>query len=127
MRKKRHVYNAKEAVSLALSLLSDRHKEHFITIYLDARRNVIKAEVVSIGTINSCLVHPREVFRTAIVCRACSVVCMHNHPSGGTEASEADKEVSKRLKSAGKLIGIEVDDNIIFEASGKFGQIGFWD
>lgn len=118
--RKRKIYRASDAVSLALEMLLDKHKEHFITIYLDAANKVIKTEIVSIGTINACLVHPREVFRTAIVCRACSVVCLHNHPSGTMVASEADISVLDRLKRVGREVGIEVVDSIIFDAGGKY-------
>ncbi|MFH0892478.1 MAG: JAB domain-containing protein [Candidatus Falkowbacteria bacterium] len=109
-----------EAVRLARKLVTDPYKEHFIAIYLSARNDVVKTELVSLGTLNASIVHPREVFRPAIMSRACAIIVLHNHPSGDVSPSESDLELTKRLKNAGQLLGIEVLDHVIFEKGDRF-------
>jgi len=91
-------------------------KEHFIVFYLDTQNRILGKETVSIGTLNTSLIHPRECFRTAIIKTAASVIFVHNHPSGGLEPSVEDLSITKRLASSGKLLGIEVVDHIIVTA-----------
>jgi DNA repair protein RadC len=91
----------------------DRNKEHFFLISLNTRSKVKFVELVSIGTVNSGLVHPREVFRRSILRGASSVIVCHNHPSGDPEPSEEDIGITRRLIEAGKIIGIEVLDHVI--------------
>jgi len=100
---------------------SDR--ELFVGLYLNARNQVVAHHVISIGTTNANLVHPREVFKPAIIKNACSVIVAHNHPSGGTDPSEADLEVTKRLTDAGQLLGIELLDHVIITPDGKTHSI----
>jgi DNA repair protein RadC len=88
-------------------------REHFVVFYLDAREQEIKREVVSIGSLNESLVHPREVFESAIRFNAASIIVSHNHPSGDFEPSQADVEITRKLRHAGKLLGIEVTDHVI--------------
>ena len=100
----------------ALPLLTEiklQKKEHFMVIYLNARQEVILKEVISIGTLNASLVHPREVFEPAVKHLASVVLLAHNHPSGDVEPSEADISITKRLEEVGKIMGIEVMDHII--------------
>lgn len=103
---------AKDAVA-QLQELRTAKREHFVVLYLNARNQLIHKETISVGTVNANLVHPREVFYPAIEHLACSVIVAHNHPSGGVEPSEADLELTDRLKEAGKLIGIELRDHLI--------------
>lgn len=98
--------------------IRDSKKEHFVTFFLDARNQNIKREIISIGTLNTNLVHPREVFESAIVHVAAQVIIAHNHPSGSLEPSSEDHEVTHRLRDAGKLLGIEVLDHVIVSRSG---------
>jgi DNA repair protein RadC len=98
----------------------DRDKEHFIAIGLDARNKIKYAEVVSIGTANASLVHPREVFRRAIIYGVTSLIIGHNHPSGDTDPSDADLTVTNRLKDAGQLLGISLLDHVIVATSGYY-------
>ena len=91
----------------------DRDKEHFYVILLNARNRAIITDLVSVGTVNASLVHPREVFRRAIQLAASHIIVAHNHPSGGLEPSAGDLEVTKRLKDAGKILGIELIDHLI--------------
>lgn len=98
--------------------IRDSKKEHFVVFFLDARNQEIKREVISIGTLNANLVHPREVFEPAIIHTAAQMIIAHNHPSGNLEPSKEDREVTHRLRDAGKLLGIEVLDHIIISHSG---------
>jgi DNA repair protein RadC len=88
-------------------------REHFIAIYLDTQNRVIERQTISIGTLNSSLVHPREVFEPAVKLSAASVIVAHNHPSGELEPSGEDREVTKRLIQAGKVLGVDLVDHII--------------
>ena len=106
------INSAKDAVA-QLQELRTAKKEHFVVLYLNARNQLIHKETISIGTLNANLVHPREVFKPAFEYLAASIIVAHNHPSGGTEPSEADLELTKRLKEAGKILGIEMADHII--------------
>ncbi len=88
-------------------------KEHLRGIYLNNHYKVIHDEIISIGTVNSSIIHPREVFKPAIEFGAAAVVLAHNHPSGEVKASQADVEITKQLVAAGKLIGIHLIDHVI--------------
>lgn len=87
--------------------------EHFQAVLLNARRKLIKVHQISQGLADSILVHPREVFRAAIAANACSIVLVHNHPSGDPTPSESDIRVTRDLIRAGQLLKIEVADHII--------------
>lgn len=95
-------------------------RESFHVLLLDGRHRLITSEVVSVGTLTASLVHPREVFRSAIREAAAAVVLVHNHPSGDPTPSGEDRAVTERLRSAGELIGIEVVDHVIVAAGGHF-------
>ena len=93
--------------------IRDNKKEHFVIFFLDTQNQEVKREVVSVGTLNSSLIHPREVFEPAIKCLASHIIISHNHPSGSLEPSNEDLAVTRRLVEAGKLLGIEVLDHVI--------------
>lgn len=93
--------------------IRDNKKEHFIVFYLDTRNQKIKREVISVGTLNANLVHPREVFEPAIYQTAAQILIAHNHPSGDIKPSDDDLAVTKRLLEAGKILGIEIIDHVI--------------
>jgi len=95
-------------------------REHFIAITLDGSSRVINTHIISIGTLNQSLVHPREVFYPAIKDKSAAIIIAHNHPSGQLLPSRADKQVTTRLKEAGKLIGIEIIDHIILTPDGYY-------
>lgn len=88
-------------------------REHFRVMYLDRKGGLLQMEDVSIGGLHSSIVHPREVFKTAVKKSAASIILVHNHPSGDPAPSTEDIEVSKRLIEAGKIMGIEVLDHVI--------------
>ena len=93
---------------------SSREQEHLIVVMLNGAHEVIGTIVATIGLLNRTIVHPREVFADAIRNRAAAVAVAHNHPSGNTEPSNEDIEVTERLKKAGDLLGIRVIDHIVF-------------
>jgi DNA repair protein RadC len=97
-------------------------KEHLRGIYLNTHNRVIHDEVISIGTINSNIVHPREVFRPAIEYGAAAVVLAHNHPSGNPKPSPMDVEITEQLVAAGKIIGINVLDHVVISKE-KFESV----
>jgi len=88
-------------------------KEHFVVFYLDSRNQEIQREIISVGTLNESLVHPREVFEGAIKNNASSVIIAHNHPSGDLEPSQADVEITKKLIHAGKILDIKLLSHVI--------------
>lgn len=90
-----------------------KKKEHFWVICLDTRNRLISWKQVSVGSLDTSIVHPREVFKEAISSSAASVIFVHNHPSGDPEPSKEDVELTKRLAKAGEIIGIDVLDHII--------------
>ncbi|WP_066638386.1 RadC family protein [Desulfolucanica intricata] len=94
-------------------------REHFCVVLLNTKNQVLYQETVSIGTLNSSAVHPREVFKNAIKRNAACIILVHNHPSGDPTPSREDIEVTKRLKEAGKIVGIEVLDHLVI-GNGRF-------
>ena len=88
-------------------------RECFGVVYLSTKNRAIHSEIVSIGTLNARIVHPREVFKPAIVLSSASVIVVHNHPSGDPTPSNDDIELAKRLAEAGKILGIELLDHVI--------------
>ena len=107
------VKTPKDVVALVRGRLKGKRKEHFLTLLLDTRNQVIKVAEVSVGSLDTSIVHPREVFKEAISASAASVILAHNHPSGDPEASEDDIRITKRLAEAGEIVGIDVLDHII--------------
>lgn len=105
-------------VWVELKDLRENKKEHFVVFFLDTRNGEIKRDIVSIGTLNYNLVHPREVFYPAVKNLAASVILCHNHPSGCLEPSDEDLTLTKRLVQAGKIMGIEVLDHVIVSKDG---------
>jgi len=95
-----------------------KQQEYFLTITLDGANHIIQTRIISIGTLNRSLVHPREVFADAISDRAASIIIAHNHPSGLLEASQEDIHVTKRLQESAKLLGIELLDHLIISKNG---------
>ncbi len=101
------------AADLLLRLLSDEATEVFAIVLLSTRHHVVAYHEVSRGTLNSTLVHPREVFKAALLANAAALVLAHVHPSGDPTPSPDDIELTRRLKAAGTLLGIEVLDHIV--------------
>jgi len=95
------------------SELQTEAKEHFITLHLDGKNRIVAMDRVSSGSLNQSIVHPREVFKTALLSSAAAIILVHNHPSGDPTPSQDDLDVTRRLKDAGELLGIKVLDHII--------------
>jgi DNA repair protein RadC len=93
-------------------------REHFVVLLLNARHEMHRREVISIGSLNASIVHPREVYLPAILHSAASVVLVHNHPSGDPEPSEEDLSITRRLVEVGDLVGIGVLDHVIVGSRG---------
>jgi DNA repair protein RadC len=102
-----------DMAALMRSKLKGKKKEHFWVLCLDTRNRLIGDKQVSIGSLDTSIVHPREVFKEAVSSSAASVIFVHNHPSGDPEPSKEDIELTKRLVKAGEIIGIDVLDHII--------------
>ena len=112
--------SARPMAAIFHSVIGDADREHFTVAALDARRHVIGVQVVSVGTLSASLVHPREVFKPAILLNAAAIVVCHNHPSGDTSPSSEDREATRRLSRAGELLGIPVADHIILGRGQEF-------
>jgi len=102
-----------DVAAVVRSQLKGKKKEHFLVLCLDTRNRLINRKLVSIGSLDTSIVHPREVFKEAVSASAASVIFVHNHPSGDPEPSKEDVELTKRLAKAGEIIGIDVLDHII--------------
>jgi DNA repair protein RadC len=102
-----------DVAAVVRSQLKGKKKEHFLVLCLDTRNRLINCKPVSIGSLDTSVVHPREVFKEAVSSSAASVIFVHNHPSGDPEPSKEDVELTKRLVKAGEIVGIDVLDHII--------------
>ena len=107
------ITNAEVAADAIRQLLPDNSREHFITLHLNSRNEIASYSLTATGSASQCGVHPREVFQPAILAGSIGVLIAHNHPSGCTEPSAEDKEVTSRIIDAGKLLGIKVLDSLI--------------
>lgn len=96
-----------------IPVLRDEIKEQFIVVCLNKSNKIIRKEVISVGSLDSSVVHPREVFKVAVENNAASIILIHNHPSGNPEPSNEDISITKKLVEAGKIMGIPVFDHII--------------
>ncbi|MDK9694512.1 MAG: DNA repair protein RadC [Sulfurimonas sp.] len=121
---KRYLIKQNKKVSSAgdvfdeLQEYKNKQQEYFLTITLDGANHIIQTRVVSIGTLNRSLIHPREVFADAITDRCASIIIAHNHPSGLLEVSQEDIMITLRLQESAKLLGIELLDHIIISKNG---------
>jgi DNA repair protein RadC len=107
------ITSPEEAAEIFIPLLRDEVKEKFIVVCLSSFKKIIKFEVISVGNLDSSIVHPREVFKTAIENNSKSIILIHNHPSGNPEPSREDISVTQRIVESGKVLGIPVEDHII--------------
>ena len=116
--KKKIVQRPEEVVEIFRSIQKaehemDRMKERFWVVGLDVRKRIVYIELVAMGTLNACMVAPREIFRFAIVRAVFEILVVHSHPSRDPEPSDDDLAITKRLSEAGKILGIELLDHII--------------
>jgi len=116
-------YRCSEEVAnseIAEKELRNSDREKFVCVHFSSNNKIISYEVVSMGSLTSSIVHPREVFKAAILANAVSVLFMHNHPSGNTEPSLDDIEITKRLCKAGNILGINILDHLIITRNDYF-------
>jgi DNA repair protein RadC len=89
------------------------NREHFVGFYLNSRNQVLRREIISLGSLNASIVHPREVYQPAIAVSAASLILAHNHPSGDPTPSEEDLAITRRLVEAGRILGIDILDHVV--------------
>jgi len=111
--RQKEITSTREVYELIKSKISNYAKEHLVVLSFDSRNKFLGMDTVSVGTLTTNLIHPRETFDAAIRRHAAQIIVAHNHPSGDPEPSEDDLEINKRLVGAGKILGIEVIDHII--------------
>ena len=109
----RQILSPKDAYEMIKEQLEGLDREQFIIACLNTKNEPTNISVVSLGTLNKAIVHPREVFKTAILSNAASIMAFHNHPSGNTEPSQQDIQLTNRLYEAGELLGIKLLDHLI--------------
>ncbi|UEL49184.1 DNA repair protein RadC [Terrisporobacter hibernicus] len=109
----RKINNPWDGFKLLRDMLEDCDRENMVVVCLNTKNEPINISVVSVGTLNSSLVHPREIFKTAILSNSNKILIAHNHPSGKVDPSNEDNKITKRLKESGELLGIEVLDHLI--------------
>jgi DNA repair protein RadC len=107
------VGTASVAASIVRDYLAHVDREHFMVLLLNRKNTLIGIHIVSVGSLTASVVHPREVFKAAILGNAAAIICAHNHPSGDPHPSQEDRTLTARLVQAGKLLGIDVLDHVI--------------
>lgn len=111
-------YNSPEQIAALFQFLNNEAKEYFFTLHLDGKNRISCIDCVSVGSLNQSIVHPREVFKTALASNAAALVLIHNHPSGDPSPSSEDIAITRRLKEAGDLLGIKIMDHVIVGTDG---------
>lgn len=119
----RKINSPSDAAEFGRKFLEDADREKLIVCCLDTKNQPISVSVVSVGSLNSSIVHPREVFKIAILSNAASIILYHNHPSNDPTPSSEDINITHRLKDAGKILGISVIDHLVLTNNGKFTSL----
>lgn len=107
------IRSPEDAAAYLMTDMSSLSQEHFVVLFLNVKNEVLHKQTIFIGSLNSSIVHPREIFREAVKRSAASIICAHNHPSGNPSPSPEDIEVTKRLTEAGAIMGIDLLDHVI--------------
>lgn len=107
------IRSPKDAATYLMQDMTSLNQEHFVTLFLNVKNQILHKQTIFIGSLNASIVHPREIFREAVKRSAASIICAHNHPSGNPAPSKEDIDVTKRLYEAGLLMGIELIDHVI--------------
>ncbi len=110
---KAKISSPEDVYRLIYPQLREQKKEYFIILCLDTKNQVLKQETISIGSLNANIVHPREVFKAALLQSSCHIIAVHNHPSGDPTPSREDIEITKKLTESGKMLGIDLLDHVI--------------
>ncbi|MEZ2660313.1 RadC family protein [Aneurinibacillus aneurinilyticus] len=113
------IRSPKDVADVMMEEMRYHTQEHFVCLYLNTKNHIIGRETIFIGSLNSSIVHPREVYKEAIRRSSASVICLHNHPSGDATPSREDIDVTRRLQEAGRILGIELLDHVII-GDGQF-------
>lgn len=111
--KGKETITSSERAKQAFNHLRGLDQEHVAVAFLDTKNQIISKKTIFIGSLNSSVIHPREIFKQAVKVSAARIMVAHNHPSGHTDPSDADLNVTRRLSEAGELMGIELLDHII--------------
>ena len=114
------IISSQEEVIAQLTEIRHAKKEHFVALYLNVRSQLIHKETISIGTLDTSLMPPREIYEPALKHFAAFVIVAHNHPSGDSTPSDSDKEITRQLKEAGRLLDIELKDHVIITPKGSY-------
>lgn len=112
-----------DAARILAPFLQDRDREHFVCLLLDTKHRPMGVHVAHVGTLNMAPIHPREVFKAALLANAARVILAHNHPSGDPTASQDDIRITTTLADAGALLGVEVLDSLIIGAGGAWRSL----
>lgn len=110
-------YTSPEQVADTFSFLRHETKEYFFSIHLDGKNRINCVDEVSVGSLNQSIVHPRELFKTALLSSAAAIILVHNHPSGDPTPSREDIDITRRMKEAGEILGVKLLDHIIVGSS----------
>ncbi len=119
--KRPKINGMEDVVEAVKPMISDPNKEFFMALYLNTKNGILKQEVISIGGLNANIVHPREIFKTACMISASSIIVAHNHPSGDPSPSREDIEITKKLSEAGKILDIKLLDHVIIGHDSNYG------
>ncbi|WP_186668803.1 DNA repair protein RadC [Sporosarcina sp. BP05] len=107
------IRSPEDAASYMMAEMTSLTQEHFVVLYLNVKNEVLHKKTIFIGSLNSSIVHPREVYKEAVKHSSASIICLHNHPSGTVDPSPEDVDVTKRLAEAGSVMGVELLDHLI--------------
>ncbi|MEW5844492.1 MAG: DNA repair protein RadC [Bacteroidota bacterium] len=118
------ITSPEDVANIFIPLLRDEVKEKFYVVCLNSANRIIKSELISVGNLNSSVVHPREVFKVAIENNSANIILLHNHPSGNLEPSQEDIAITKKMVDSGKILNIEVFDHLIISGNNFASIIG---
>ena len=107
------IHESQEVYTLYRAKFLGEKQEKFLVLFLNTKNQILEEKIMFTGTVNQSLVHPRDIFREAVLVNAVKILCIHNHPSGNTTPSIADECMTKKVKEAGEMIGIPLIDHII--------------
>ena len=121
------ITNPTDAIKI-VSFIKDKKREYFVALYLDAKKHLLKVKTISVGILDTSLVHPREVFAPAINCHAAEVILAHNHPSNSSAPSTEDIDVTINMHEAGEILGIELIDHLIItrDSFASIKELGYF-
>ncbi|MDU2045049.1 MAG: JAB domain-containing protein [Clostridium sp.] len=120
---KRNISSPSEAVIIGRQVLDESDREKLLLCCLNIKNEPTDLNIVSVGSLNSSIVHPREVFKVAILSNSASIILFHNHPSGDSTPSKEDIDITERIKESGKILGIELIDHIILGDNDEYTSL----